>query len=227
MKSVTEYPFSIASGGTYTLPAMGDYFRIQSSTGTLNVTVEGAGTLPNLLSGQGIKNTPFQRLVLVNTSGALNTGTILIASEEFVDNRTFGVNDLSAGTINTLRQPLTATGFFTAITPIAANTPDTIFSPGSNVNGAILLSASFGLTNATSFPVGGFITKTSAPTSVVDGTPNFASGSTALVASTYTAAAQMPCPQFIPAGQGLYFITDVASGGQNGGNARFARFRLL
>lgn len=226
MKSVTEYPFSIASGGTYTLPAMGDYFRIQSSTGSISVTVEGAGTLPNLLSGQGIKNTPFRRLVLVNTSGALNTGTILIASEEFIDNRTFGVNDLSAGTINTLRQPLTQTGFFVDAAALTANTPVQVFSPGSNLNGAILLNADSSAFVASGSFVQTFITKASAPVSVVDGSVLMMAKITATTGASFWASGNLQKEQFIAAGQGLYFISNVNTGSTSG-DFRSARFRLL
>lgn len=84
------YDFNLAAGGAQTILAGGAYLRILTASGAVDVSVEGKGTMPNLLAGQGFKDLPFNRLVLRDKSGAPNTGTILVASSEFVDNRLFG-----------------------------------------------------------------------------------------------------------------------------------------
>ena len=95
MASFKYYDFTLTSGGAAVLLVEGEYFRIQSATGAVDVTVEGAGTLPGLLVGQGLKDTPFKRLVIKDVSGGPNVGQIMVASKEFVDNRTYGVTTLS------------------------------------------------------------------------------------------------------------------------------------
>lgn len=94
-KAVRTYDFNLSAGQTSVILAEGEYFRIQSATGALDVTVEGVGTLPGLLAGQGMMDTPFKRLVLKDASGSTNSGTILVASREFIDNRTYGVMTIS------------------------------------------------------------------------------------------------------------------------------------
>ncbi len=221
MKSVTYYPFTLNAGATLSLPIEGDYFRIQSATGAIDVTVDGVGTLPDLLNGQGLKNVPFKRLTLKDKSGATNTGFILVAFDEFIDNRTYGVNDLSAGSLNTLRQPLAATGFYSANSLTSSNVAETVFTAAANINGAILLSAHAGSFNATSSPSGGFIAKATAPTTAIDGQViagliNVPGQNASTLSSSQ--------PQFIPAGLGLYYITDFS---ETTAKARSARFRLL
>jgi hypothetical protein len=224
MKSVTFYPFSMGAGKPFIVPAEGDYFRVQSSLGSISVTIEGAGTLPALQSGQGIKNTPFNRLILRDTSGAANSGVILVASEEFIDNRTYGVNDLSAGSLATLRQPLASTGFYSSVAAIAANTAEQIFSPAANVNGAILLSASFSDSENAGFAAS-FVAKASAPANIADGEV-IDSTSITVVAAVAGAFMRLPKEQFISAGKGLYFISNSALTANQYMN-RSARFRLL
>lgn len=227
MKSVAFYPFNMAAGGTFPIMAEGDYFRVQSALGSVSVTIEGSGTLPDLQSGQGIKDTPFKRLILRNTSGAANSGVILVASEEFVDNRTYGVNDLSAGSLQTIRQPLAQTGFYSSQSVLGANTAETVFSAASNLNGAVVLSL-----YGTNFPLNGaqeaFISHTSAPANLATGSivalskalwPNAAATN---IGSVIDNQQQI----FLPAGQGLYFISSALMVGSIG-LLRSARFRLL
>ena len=99
-----EYDFALTAGGIGIILAEGAYFRVQSSSGAVSVIVDGLGELPGLLAGQGIKSTPFKRLTLRDASGAANVGKILVSNEEFIDNRTYGVNSLDAATIASLKQ---------------------------------------------------------------------------------------------------------------------------
>lgn len=95
MASFKLYDFTLSAGATVALLVEGEYFRIQEATGAVDVTVEGSGTLPGLLVGQGLKETPYKRLLIRDASGAANVGKILIASKEFIDNRTYGVTTIS------------------------------------------------------------------------------------------------------------------------------------
>ena len=97
-----EYDIALTAGGIQVLLAEGAYFRIQSSTGPITIDIDGLGVLPGLLAGQGIARTPFKRLTLRDVSGAPNVGKLLVSSEEFIDNRTFGVSTLDAATLAAL-----------------------------------------------------------------------------------------------------------------------------
>lgn len=223
MQAMRYYDFNLTAGGTQMLTVEGAYFRIQSQTGAIDVTVESVGTLPGLLTGQGLKDTPFKRLLLRDVSGSPNSGQILVASREFIDNRTYGVNSLDAATLATLRQPLASTGNFKNTGALAANTPETIFSAASNVNGAILLTAGFNTFGNAALANPVILAKATAPTSISDGEVYLAADYTNVFSTTYTDNGQIAGPQFVAAGLGLYYITAAAGSG----GIRFARYRLL
>lgn len=223
MQAMRYYDFSLTAGGTQMLTVEGAYFRIQSQTGAMDVTVEGVGTLPGLLTGQGLKETPFKRLLLRDVSGAPNSGQILVASREFIDNRTYGVNSLDSATLATLRQPLASTGNFKSNGVLAAATPETIFTAASNVNGAILLSAGFNIIGNATLARPSIVAKATAPTSTIDGEVIVSSTYEGVFGTTYVDAGQLPAPQFIAAGLGLYYIQE----GAGSAGLRFARYHLL
>ncbi len=225
MKSVTPYPFNLSAGQTLTLPIEGDYFRIQSATGAVDVTVDSVGTLPDLLTGQGLKNVPFKRLTVKDKTGAANAVVILVAFDDFIDNRTYGVNDLSAGTLSTLRQPLAQTSFFSDQSGFTANTPITVFAPGSNLNGAVILSAELCEASATNFVIS-YLTKASAPANVLDGSVILTALPVGGVGSNVVYSGRLPKEQFVAAGQGLYMIAS-STFGATGLTMHNVRYRLL
>lgn len=218
------YDFNLTAGGSQTILAGGAYLRILTATGAVDVIVEGKGTMPNLLAGQGLKDLPFQRVVLRDKSGAPNSGTILVASSEFVDNRLFGTFDLTpatlaalesvdlnAATINSLNRPLAHTGSSQVLATLAASTAETVFSPGSNLNGAILLAAQVTDLIGATTGAPSLLAKSSAPANINDGacylTANIvdttSGGSIVVEGSVFE-------KQFVPAGLGLYWISNTA-----------------
>lgn len=211
------YDFTLTPGGSQTILVMGEYFRIQSATGAVTVTVEGYGKLPGLLTGQGLQRVPYSRLILTDASGAANAGVILCSGAEFVDNRTYGVNSLDAPTIAALKlstpRPEAATGFLNYQGSVAANAPLVMFTPASNPNGVILQSAFM-----TDFQISigilacGFIAKNAAPANALDGQVVLAPHLDAAVPATgYWHSGQLNQPVLIPAGLGLYFVSDTAT----------------
>lgn len=218
------YDFTLTAGGSQVILANSDYFRIMSSTGAVDVTGDTFGTLSGLLTGQGLADTKYNRLMLKDASGASNSGTILCSGDLFIDNRTYGVNSLDAATLATLRQPLTPTGNFNSQALIAANTATQVFSAASNVNGAIVLAAScFDV-----FPANGVIAllaKATAPASVTDGDPVFMPPwSTQVGGTSSSPGGILPAPQYVAAGQGLWYISNLAN---TTAGFRTARYRLL
>ena len=226
------YDFTLTAFGSQVLLVDAEYFRIQSQTGAVDVVVEGFGSLPGLLTGQGIKDTPFKRLVIRDASGAGNVGKILVASQEFVDNRTYGVQTISGGTLDLasttivqLNRPQAQSGFFSDQSVIVANTPVTVFSPGANTNGALLLSADANFYDNVNSGTSVFISKASAPASVIDG--SILTGSFFTIVQTNAGTQiRLPKEQYIAAGQGLYFIANHAMP-SNTNSYRACRYKLL
>lgn len=96
-------------------------------------------------------------------------------------------------------------------TALAANTPETVFTPAANTLGAWVWLASF-VQNAGS-PGAAFVAKTSAPTTVIDGDVIQSTSVQTYSGGIYFECGQLPTPVFIPAGRGLYFInTGLAAG---------------
>lgn len=78
------YTLTIPANQSQNLLISGQFFKLLAVTG--GVTVESTfGKLEGLLSGQGLEKTPFDQLLLTDTSGASNTIKILIGDENFID----------------------------------------------------------------------------------------------------------------------------------------------
>ncbi len=98
--SVKTYDFSMPPYGACQIQAGGTYFRVQSSSGPIKVQGEFGEATP-LLQGQGLKDSEFSRLSLTNLSGNQNTGTIIVAGDEFVDQQM-----VLSGNVNTSINPI-------------------------------------------------------------------------------------------------------------------------
>lgn len=207
------YDFTLTAGGVQTILAEGSYYRILSSTGTLEVRRDGGSRLGPISAGQGERD-EFQRLTLRDLSGAPNSGFVIVADGTFVDDTV-----IIQGAVNV--RPEAASGNAKFAGALAANTPETLFAPGANVNGAVVLTANFSV-----FMAAGsgcvFLAKNAAPTSNLDGELILTASSLSTGANNCEAGA-LPQAQFIPAGLGLYFISPVAIAS----GVRAARWRLL
>lgn len=180
---------------------------------------------------------PVAGIVITNLTGGAITGKITMGAGDVTDNSVVGTVDLGTGTLTalenidlnaatlaTMRQPLQETGFFTHQTAIVANTPVNVFTPVANANGAILLSASISLYNVGSVNCA-FLTKNANPANPLDGSHVLSGGQNAGVVGSAMGHIPLTAPQFIAAGQGLYFISDAAIAAVNGWRA--CRYRLL
>ncbi len=99
---------------------------------------------------------------------------------------------------------------YKSTTAMAANTPDAVFAPGSNVNGAIVWIAEFFTHSSANWSTGaGFVAKASAPTSIIDGDVICAINKPASATNT-PSSGWLKGPVFIPAGKGLYYINQIA-----------------
>lgn len=139
-----------------------------------------------------------------------------------------GAVALDAATLLALEQinvrPEAATGFFSSMAALAVNTPETLFTPAANTNGAILLTAGFTSVELINF-MAVFIAKNAAPAAVTDGEV-IAQSTTPYSSSNGYSNLTLPSAQFIPAGKGLYFIANTALTA-SANDMRSARYRLL
>lgn len=95
MLPVASYTFTIPAGGSFPLLCEGRYFRINAASGTLKIDGQGSfGPMGAVGVGQGLRlrpvDQPFRRLSFVDTSGAPNIVTVIIADADFVDNTVLG-----------------------------------------------------------------------------------------------------------------------------------------
>jgi hypothetical protein len=95
--SVKTYDFNIPAGGAYQIMAMGTFFRLRTCTAPISVTGD-FGEVSSLIAGQGLKDAPFTQLQLKNPWPYAVSGTVIVASQEFVDMSS--TVSISNGTIN-------------------------------------------------------------------------------------------------------------------------------
>jgi len=107
-------------------------------------------------------------------------------------------------------QPISPTNSSFFYSVVAANVAQTIISPASNPNGCILHAATFDLSLACNFTI---ITKSSTPTNIADGRVVETSTRLALQSAVTGAQLKLNRPIIVPAGQGIYVISDGAATG--------------
>ena len=216
------YDFTLTAGGSQRIPVFGKYVRVQTSTGAVNLRGD-FGVLKNLLPGQGQAINSFSWVIVEDASGAANSGSIIVGEEGFVDNRMIlgssSAIALDSPTQIALRTPFASNGNYKSTTILSANTADPVFLPGANLNGAILLNARAWANNGTTAPTLSLLSKASAPANPIDG-EIYAIG---IYMGSIWCGLTLDTPQFVPAGQGLYFIDTVT---ENNG-FRSCRYKLL
>lgn len=90
IKPAKIYPFTLPAFGSLPLLVQGSYWKVLSATGDLEITGDTFGTLDTIQPGQGLKGQEFSRLVVRDKSGAMNAVRLLVADEDFVDDRVTG-----------------------------------------------------------------------------------------------------------------------------------------
>lgn len=229
MRQLQTYSYTIPAFGSLPIPAANDNFIILAATGTVTVRGDTFGTLANLVAGQGLKMVPFNRLELIDTSGAPNTVTILLTPAEFVNQVFSGsvsvVGDLglNAATLASLTRPTLPTGSWNSTATMVANTPLTIFTAAANVNGAILLNAE-SVDVVSSNQMQAFVAKATAPATVFDGEVITSTGFANSTVGNVEARCKLTMEARIAPGLGLFFISSVAG---VVGLGRHARYVLL
>jgi len=102
-RSAKIYDFTIPANGSFTLLVEGSYYRILSSTGSLEVRRDGGSGVGPIYAGQGERDEEFKRITLVDKTGAINSGYIIISDGTFVDDRITGeVSVIDGGKARTI-----------------------------------------------------------------------------------------------------------------------------
>lgn len=223
---------SVAAGTHFIANVAGDSFYADADPIDGNCRVHFQDTnldraaVPFYVSPGFIANVPFTQMLIENS--AQPGKKIRIAYGVDIDFQPGSVAQIAVSNSGgyTAVRPEAPTGTYASLTGIAANTADPVFLAGANANGAILLSADIGIWDNTTNANGAFVSKATAPTTVVDGAVLLASKFTGVGGATMAANGTLTYPQFIPAGQGLYFITNAAVIAANG-FSRACRYKML
>lgn len=203
---------SFAAGTAVQLKLTGNTVFVDQASDVGNVTMifegvqDDTGPLirPAIYVQPGfIAKIPFANLRVANTAQTGKKLRIFYGVDvDFVPSVNASV--AITGNVNAVNYGATYQTSYKSTTLLAANTPDTIFSPGANVNGAIVWSAG-GFTRGTALGTS-FLAKSSAPTNILDGDPitQVALGENS---TDVWANHSLPNPIFIGAGKGLYYIS--------------------
>lgn len=207
-----------------------DFFRLLSTVNPVTVEFYYQGReIAERVDVEGgfaeqFRTIEFDRVDIFSATAQTVQWETALGSEIRYDRGAATVNgsvDLNTATQNALIRPTECSGRWGHSAVQAANTEIQLFTPGSNVNGVILLSASISASE-TSVGTQSFLSKAgAAPATAID-------GDVYMMLATTSAGTQenLQEKQFIPAGHGLYWISSVTTTVQNY-NHRAARWRVL
>lgn len=179
--------------------------------------VKGANVLQGVVSRlQAWNGATFDRLKIGATAGSLLTDLADRAARVVgvVSGALGSLAQAAIGGVNALvvtNRGITYGASYISSTLKGANTPDTVFSAASNVNGAIVWRATFVTSSAGTDTRCGYLAKTSAPATSVDGDPICTTDFGGQTTGFYSSG-KLDEPVFIPAGKGLYYISQSAEG---------------
>ena len=216
---------SIAAGTAQRLDLQGNSFYadpVQDSAG-LNIagyavvhfqdqSLSPQGT-PFTVGPQFIAKVPFTQLLIENYAQA---GKVLRIAYGVDIDFSPGLNAsvTIGGTVLTREQGEVYGASYQSTTAKAANTPDQVFAPGSNVNGATIWRAEFYSSNNASAEIfASYLAKASAPANVIDGDVIVTSSHAIWAGGTANKhGGRLERPVFIAAGKGFYFISTPLEG---------------
>lgn len=217
------YDFTLAANASQTILAEGSYYKILTSTGALRIRRDGGSGIGPITAGHGERNAEYKRLTITDLSGAGNSGIIVVADADFVDEQLA----LSAASLASLSRPESYTGFSNVITALAAVTAEQVVAPAANTGGIVVQSASATISVGASTPAfGGLLAKNGAPANVGDGLVVAACQAIVYdnVNTILYSAVDMQNNVLVPAGLGLYwFFSSAVAVNQ----PRAVRYKLL
>lgn len=213
---------SIGANSALVLSIAGNsFFSDADTTSGGNATVHfqdtslGISSAPFFVSPGFIANVGFTQLLIENTVQAGKRLRIFYGVD--IDFQA-GVTASTQTTIgNTLASKIPVAesgmeygGAFKSIATLAANTPEVVFTPAANANGAIIHALQFTSVSGGGFPDVVFIAKNAAPANVTDGDVIVSMDNIFNVGANNYCGGSLKNPIRIPAGKGLYAISAVA-----------------
>lgn len=230
--SIELITVAFAAGESRLFAMSGEYFEIIDAPSPVDVVLSdfsGAQRARMAQAAASFYSKGVQFGVIQITSASAQTVRFAYGSGETGTRRSTGSVTISgavaldAATLAALEQinvrPEAPTASFNNQTAMAANTAQQVFSAASNVNGAILLGACL-MSYAASTSQPSLVAKATTPTSVTDGDVLLLGGHDT---NANRAFVQLSIPQFIPAGLGLFYITNVGETE----SFRTCRYKLL
>lgn len=212
---------SMATGTALFLNLAGNSFYVdQDLVNVGNAVVHfqdtvSAGVAPVYVTPGFIANVPFTQLVIENLAQAGKRLRIFYGVD--IDFQA-GINAQVSisGTINAALTQASISphneyaSSYKSMTSMAANTPDTVFTPAANTGGAIIWSAAMAMQAGAADSFTCFIAKNAAPASIIDG--DVIVGSQVYFAASNTYNGELKRPVKIAAGKGLYYISKQLEG---------------
>lgn len=148
----------------------------------------------------------------VNVASALVSGVVSITGTPTVINGGGNLTSIQ-NTVKTYDDPVKFGASFKSVTALAAGAVETIFSPASNPNGAIVSFANLINQNPTTWSYYALLAKNSAPTSNIDGDLILSPNAGCIGNSGYVGTvsiAKLDRDVYIQPGKGLYIYADIA-----------------
>lgn len=168
---------------------------------------------PFYVSPGFIANVPYTRIRVYNSAQPGKKVRLVYGVDiPFQPGSVANVAISSIGGFVSIR-PEDHTGFYASGGALAANTAVQIIAPSANLNGIVILSADMQGYSATSAITQALISKSGpAPTTIYDGAVILTTKTVAAVSTASIIGGTLSFPQKIPAGEGLYVISNVATG---------------
>lgn len=215
----------LAANQVTELSLSGNYFELRAAPSVVSVvellTRDGGvvSTLEEVEATDKVK-TPrkFDKIRFTNGAAA-QTIRVYYGEGETGSNRFTGVVSgqvsLDAATLAALESvslnPVYSSGHYETASNYSANTPEIIFTAAANTGGAVILSAFFEGVSAVSNIRPAFIAKATAPAGVLDGEVVFNPPTIGIFGGAYFSSGGLLQRQYLPAGVGLYIITNISA----------------
>ena len=222
--SLRSYKISIPPNSQETVLIQGKTLRLINSNVPINFKSEDGSLDFTLLSGDEavFEEAIFYRFRVFHLDAAAQLielavgnggriGSAKLSGVVSVSSGTVGITGNLTGITNTVIVDNRGTSYgasYKSNTSLVANTPEVVFTPAANINGAIIHSAMF-VGGSPSAQSGCYLAKASAPISVLDGDV-ILSGDVYVPfsgGSAYSGSLKLPIK--IAAGKGLYFVVPI------------------
>lgn len=195
-----------------------DTANVGTSTVHFQDTNLGNASAPLFVSAGFIANVPFTQILIENAAQPGKRLRIFYGVDidfqaginaSIAISGNVGINNTASAPVPCVDSAAFYTGNYASITPAAALTAVQIIAPGANANGVLIRRASFWSNNAGAVIKGALIAKNAAPATLVDGAV-LCSTEQVVQANGFNSSCKMECDVVVPAGLGLYYITDIA-----------------